>query len=82
MFSDCASIIFQGVPKEDVKIQLHGHALTISGDKKVAFDEKDPKVKFSRVESLHGTFARTIQVVHFSNKTFISLNYFMRLLFI
>jgi len=49
-----------GIPKEDVKLQLHGGTLTISGERKSPEDAKDSDVL--RREIRYGSFSRTIQL--------------------
>ena len=49
-----------GVPKEDVKLQLHDGVLTISGERKAPADVKDSELL--RGEIRYGTFTRTVQL--------------------
>lgn len=49
-----------GVPKENIKIDLHDNRLTISGERKeeTKTDDKDHKTHFS--EMFYGTFSRSM----------------------
>ena len=49
-----------GIPKEDVKLQLHDGTLTISGERKSPEEAKDSEVL--RREIRYGSFSRTIQL--------------------
>ncbi len=49
-----------GIPKEDVKLQLHDGTLTISGERKSP--EKADDAEVLRREIRYGTFSRTIQL--------------------
>jgi HSP20 family protein len=49
-----------GVPKEEVKLQLHDGTLTISGERKIPADVKDAELL--RREIRYGSFSRTIQL--------------------
>ena len=49
-----------GVPKEDVKLQLHDGTLTISGERKSP--ENADNVEVLRREIRYGSFSRTIQL--------------------
>lgn len=49
-----------GVPKENVKIQLHDGMLTISGERKAPENIKD--TQWLRQEISYGAFSRTIQL--------------------
>jgi HSP20 family protein len=49
-----------GVPKENIKIDLHENRLTISGERKVekAAEDKDSKTHFSEI--FYGNFSRSM----------------------
>ncbi len=49
-----------GIPKENVKLQLHDGMLTISGERKAPEDAKDSQ--WLRQEISYGSFSRTIQL--------------------
>ena len=49
-----------GIPKEDVKLQLHDGMLTISGERKAPEASKDSQVL--RQEISYGSFSRTIEL--------------------
>ncbi|MGA9408798.1 MAG: Hsp20/alpha crystallin family protein [Bacteroidota bacterium] len=49
-----------GVPKDDVKLQLHEGTLTISGERKAPAEVKDSALL--RGEIRYGSFSRTIQL--------------------
>ncbi len=49
-----------GVPKEDVKVELHDGTLTISGERKAPEGSKD--LETLRQEIRYGAFARSIQL--------------------
>jgi HSP20 family protein len=49
-----------GVPKENVKLQLHDGTLTISGERKSP--EKSESTELLRQEIQYGTFSRTVQL--------------------
>lgn len=49
-----------GIPKENVRLQLHDGMLTISGDRKAPEDAKDSQ--WLRQEISYGSFSRTIQL--------------------
>jgi HSP20 family protein len=49
-----------GVPKEDVKLQIHDGELKISGERKVPENTKESK--WLRQEIRYGSFSRTIQL--------------------
>ncbi|MGA7162170.1 MAG: Hsp20/alpha crystallin family protein [Bacteroidota bacterium] len=49
-----------GIPKEEVKLQLHDGTLTISGERKVPVDVKDSELLRSEIR--YGSFSRTIQL--------------------
>ena len=46
-----------GVDKKEIKINLNGDVLTISGEKK--FEQKDEKKNYYRVERNYGSFSRS-----------------------
>jgi HSP20 family protein len=49
-----------GIKKEDIDVKITGHTVTISGEKKE--EEKVEKKDYYRVESLHGSFTRTLNL--------------------
>ena len=49
-----------GIPKENVKLQLHDGTLTISGERKAPEDAKDSQ--WLRQEISYGAFSRTVQL--------------------
>ena len=49
-----------GIPKEDVKLQLHDGTLTISGERKLP--ENADNAEILRREIRYGSFSRTIQL--------------------
>ncbi len=49
-----------GIPKENVKLQLHDGMLTISGERKAPEDPKDSQ--WLRQEISYGSFSRTIEL--------------------
>lgn len=49
-----------GVPKENVKISLDDHVLTVQGDKKWEHEEKDGKMH--RMERSYGSFSRSVRL--------------------
>lgn len=55
------SIDLPGVKKEDIKIELQGTTLHISGERQRALDEDDPET-ILRQERVYGKFERTFQL--------------------
>jgi HSP20 family protein len=49
-----------GIKKEDIKVEVAGNALTLSGEKRG--EEKVQKKDFYRVEQSYGSFCRTIEL--------------------
>ena len=49
-----------GIPKEEVKLQLHDGALTISGERKAPADVNDSELLRSEIR--YGSFSRTVQL--------------------
>ncbi|HTY12103.1 MAG TPA: Hsp20/alpha crystallin family protein [Bacteroidota bacterium] len=62
-----------GVPKEDVKLQLHDGTLTISGERKSP--EKAENRVVLRQEIHYGTFSRTVQLPESIDTEKISAEY-------
>lgn len=53
------SVELPGVSKEDLKLNLSGQVLTISGEKKQHSEEQE-KGKYHRIERRYGSFSRTL----------------------
>ena len=49
-----------GVKKEDIKIDITGDTLSISGDKK--WEDSDVDVKYHKIERIYGAFTRTFKI--------------------
>lgn len=48
-----------GVNKEDIKIDVTGDTLSISGEKKMI---EDGDIKYHKIERINGTFSRTFKI--------------------
>jgi len=48
-----------GLEKDDFKVSVEDNVLTLSGEKKVEYDEKDKKHNYHRVERTYGCFSRS-----------------------
>jgi HSP20 family protein len=55
-----------GLKKEEVKIDLEGDVLTISGERKFKHENKDDK--YHMVENFYGTFSRSFTLPDNANK--------------
>ncbi len=62
-----------GVKKEDIKIELTGNQLTISGERKLEKEEK--KKNYHRIERFYGNFMRTFTIPDTVQKDKISASY-------
>jgi HSP20 family protein len=49
-----------GIGKEDVDIRVEDHALTLSGERKMEFEER--KENYHRIERTYGKFSRTFSL--------------------
>lgn len=49
-----------GVEEKDVDVSLSGNVLTIKGEKKSEYEEKDEKKNYHRVERSYGSFQRSL----------------------
>jgi len=60
------SVELPGLDAEDVNVDLMGHQLTVSGERKWEDEKKDKE--FHRIESQYGSFSRTVtlpETLHF-----------------
>jgi HSP20 family protein len=66
-------VALPGLKKEDIKIEVEGDVLTISGERKMNSENKD--TKYHVVESYYGKFSRSFTLPENANKTEISAAY-------
>jgi HSP20 family protein len=62
-----------GVNKEDIKIDLNDHVLTISGERKFSKEKKDDN--FRSIETQYGTFSRSFVLPEKVDATSINAKY-------
>lgn len=64
MFEEGSELVVRaelaGIKQEDIKVELSGNTLTLSGEKKG--EEKVERKDYYRVEQMYGTFSRTLEI--------------------
>lgn len=61
--------------KEDIKVECHDGALTISGEKNFEKETKNEDTKFHRVERSYGSFMRTFTLPEAANAELVNAEY-------
>ncbi len=51
-----------GFKKEDIKLSVEDHTITLSGEKKSEYEEKEKKGNYYRLERRFGSFTRSLEL--------------------